>query len=784
MAIDIDALQAAIDDGRANCYGTDETSYLGQTRARAIEAYLGLNTRPAPEGRSQVVDRSVYETVSTMMPSLVRIFAASSEAVCKFLPVGPEDEAAAEQTTALINHIVTEKNQWEQICGDWIHDAALLANSYCLAYWDEQERTTRERYEGQSDDQLAMLMDGDGVTVLQHSSYVDEESTNDAQRAHEAAMAQWQAMTAQGQQVPQPQAPGPVMLHDVVIERTDGDGKVCLAVLPPEHCYVSVETPDWTLRDCPYFECIQYKSIAEIRAMGLDVADDVSDDADATADEDLARNRFGEDPQFLEGGKGVMRKVWVRMIWLHADAEGDGKTRLYYVVAVGRTILHVEPCTRIPVASLTPQPLPHRHIGMSIAETVLDVQDVKTAVTRGALDNLYLANNGRHVISSRVNLADFLDARPGGVVRMLDDALPGEGHVMPLAHPFAFDSIIGSLEYFDQVRQNRSGASRYFSGTDANAINKTASGTIALQNMAAMRVEHIARTMAPAFEHLFSIVHELISKHRNKPLTINLGGKWTPVDPLAWQTRRDVRISVGVGAGNKDSMMVQLQQVMAAQMQIGLPLGLVTRENIRATNTEILKLAGFSNPEKFWPDVRQLPPPQPQMPPEAIKAQADMQKEQFRAQQDQQRFQAEQAIEQQKLQMQAQLDTNREEMQARQKMLEIQQAAELERLRAEYQAAAEMRRLEFERWKAELDASVKITIADKSAQTSMETAQIGKAPDSRVDELIETIQALKAEAEAPAEIVRGPDGRAVGVKRGERVRSIVRGPDGRAIGVQ
>ena len=39
----------------------------------------------------------------------------------------------------------------------------------------------------------------------------------------------------------------------------------------------------------------------------------------------------------------------------------------------------------------------------------------------------------------------------------------------------------------------------------------------ALQNAASMRVEHYARTVAPAIEQLFSIVHELISKHNNKP---------------------------------------------------------------------------------------------------------------------------------------------------------------------------------------------------------------------------------------------------------------------------
>ncbi len=799
MAIDKDLLLAAIDSGRENSYGTDENSDLGRRRAQAMEAYLGMNTMPAPMGRSQVVDRSVYETISTLIPSLVRIFASSSDEICKFVPVGAEDEQGADQTTAIVAHTVTQQNQWEQIFGDWLMDASLMMNGYCMAYWDESDAMVRETYENQSEDQLAALLT-DGVAVVQHSATVDEEATREAQEAYKQALqqyqmarAQWQQVAAQAQQqgqpVPEmPQAPPPaqpVMQHTVVIERKANEGKVCLKVLPPEHTRVHVDTPDYTLNDCPFFEYKEQKTIAELREMGLDVPEDVSDSEDHDSEVDDARDRFGEGASWDdESGPGIMRKVWASMAWVMCDA-GDGVSRRYYCILVGRTILHVEPVARIPVASMTPQPLPHRHIGLSIAEIVKDIQDIKTAVKRGGLDNLYLANNGRNVVSDRVNLADLVDSRPGGVIRLLDGALPGEGHVMPLVHPLAFDQIIGSLEYFDQERQNRSGAMRGAAGLEANAMNKAAVGTtVAMQSHSAMRTEHIARTMAPAVEYLFSVVHELISKHRNKGLTLKLQGKWITVDPQSWRTKRDVRISVGVGAGNKESMMQQLGNVLGAQMQVGLPMGLVGRDNIRATNVEILKLAGFSNPDKFWPDPQTLPPQQPQPSPEQVKAQAQMQLEQFKAQQDQQKFQAEQQIEVQRLQLQAQVDAQREEMQARQKQLEMQQQAELAQLNARYAAEADQRKLEFEQWKASLDASVKLEIANKSAQTTMDTAQISKAPDTRVDKLIETIRRLEEEASQPAEIIRGPDGKAVGFKKGGRERKIVRGPDGRAIGVQ
>jgi hypothetical protein len=786
MAIDKDALLAAIDASRENAYGTDEQSTLGARRRKSIEAYLGLNTNPAPEGRSQVVDRSVYETIQTQLPSLVKIFAGSSEEVCKCTPLGPDDEAAAEQHTAVLNYIVTQQNRWEQVCADWIHDAMLLANGYCMAYWDDSENIVQETYEGQSDDQVAALLSDTSISVVQHSQRIDEEATGLAQKEWQQ---QAQQAMQQGIQLPPPE---PVSAHDLVIERKEHDGKVCIRVLPPEHCYVSADTPDWTLKECPFFEFKQEKTIAELRAMGLDVPDDISDNEDGDDEESNARDRFDED-DFLTDSKGAMRRVWARMVWIRADAEGDDKSRLYYVIAVGRTILFVQQCARIPVSSMTVQPLPHRHIGMSEAETVEDIQDIRTAVTRGGLDNLALANAGRHAISEQVNLEDFLDNRPGGVVRMLpgSGALPGDKHIMPLVHPVAFEQVIGSLEYFDQIRQNRTGASRYFSGTDAGAINKTASGTMALQNMASMRIEHKARMMAPAVEELFACVQEILQKHSNKALTIKLRGKWTTVDPQAWRTKRDLRISVGVGAGNKESMAAQLQGQLGAQMQL-MPLGLARPENLYATVIELAKLGGFANPERFWTDPTTAPPmPQPPSP-EMVKAQSAMQIKQMELQANAQQFQMEMQAKYQELQVQHEAKVR--ELQAN---LELQGAndardSEREMQKAQIEAQIELQKeenkkqvaamqAEIEKYKADLDAQVKLTIAQNQAQAQ---AVAGEQANTAMTGVSKLLQDLSEQISAPAEIVRGPDGKAIGVKKGQTTRMVKRDEAGKAVGLQ
>lgn len=92
---------------------------------------------------------------------------------------------------------------------------------------------------------------------------------------------------------------------------------------------------------------------------------------------------------------------------------------------------------------------------------------------------------------------------------------------------------------------------------------------------------------------------------------------------------------------------------------------------------------------------------------------------------------------------------------------EAQQAQKLETLTAPLQ----------EQFSAVADGlqQVMATVQEINAQAQQAAA--------RLDELAE-------QATAPREIVRGPDGRAAGVKIGNRVRQIARGADGRATGLQ
>jgi hypothetical protein len=343
--------------------------------------------------------------------------------------------------------------------------------------------------------------------------------------------------------------------------------------------------------------------------------------------EDDARDQYNENTAASIDLQGVsspeMRRVRVRCVWIRHDYDEDGIAELQYVLRVGRKVLYREECSRIPVSSIVPNPLPHRHIGLSVADLTGDIQRIKSAILRQALDNLYFANNPAIAFDKNtVNLDDVLTSRPGQRIRV--DGPPGASF-LPVTTPFVFPAAIDALGFMEQITEGRTGVNRYFQGSDQNTLNKTASGIQQLSTMAAQRVEQIARIFASGIEELFSIAHELVLKTGHQKEVVRLRGQWVSVDPSAWKTRNDMRISVGFAAGNKDAMVSRLMMIAQLQekaMAGGLPI--VNAQNLYQTALEITKAADFSAPQRFWTDPSQMPPRPPPQPDVTVMAAEQM----------------------------------------------------------------------------------------------------------------------------------------------------------------
>lgn len=770
MAQDFDRLLNAIDAAEASSYGSDSEGELSAQRSRAISRYLGDSSLyPAPEGTSAVVSRDTFDTINWIIPSLTRIF-TSSEDICVFEPSEPNDEQQADQESAYTSYVIQRLNPWFQITHDWFMDALMTKNAYCMAYWDTSKQVEKEKYERQSPESLAKLLEDTTLELVESDEYPDPDYVEPPpQQAIDP-------MTGQPVMVPPPPPP---MVYDVVVRKTRQEGYVKICVLPPERVKVGHRTSSFQLADCDYFEYWEMRTISYLRAMGLDVPDEIADDGGETdTEEDEARDQFGEDVADGEDISQVdpaMRRVKVRMVWIRHDTDEDGIAELQYVMVVGRSVLYHEECNRIPVSCIVPAPMPHRHVGISVDDMVSDIQEIKTMMLRQGINNLFLANNPRTIVNGNINLDDMLTSVPGGIVRS-----DGNGDVradaLPLVTPNIFPQAMQGLEYMDSIRQNRAGVNSYFTGVDQNALNRTASGVAQLTSSAAQRVEQIARVFAAGVEELFSIVHETILKHGHKQAVVRLRGQWSVVDPRTWKTRRDLRINVGMGTGNREQLMAHLQMVLGMQLQT-LPLNVTTPKHVANTLQEIEKAAGFGSANKFFLPAEQVQPPPPPPPdPKLIELQQKPQIEGAK-------LQADERIEQMRLQTQQAIEAARLDMQRYMADLDAQVKLYVQQAGAAAQEQSQTRQLEYDAYKTSAEQSKVQEGADKVDGLASATQEIMANLQMMAQRVEERFAEVTGTLNAPREVVR-EGGKVVGVRVNGVVRPVARDRQGNIVGLQ
>jgi len=178
-------------------------------------------------------------------------------------------------------------------------------------------------------------------------------------------------------------------------------------------------------------------------------------------------------------------------------------------------------------------------------------------------------------------------------------------------------------------------------------------------------------------------------------------------------------------------------------------------------------------------DAGAPPPPDPEMvkaqmqqQAEAARMQAEQQKAQFDAQMQQAKLQADMQIEQMKAQAAAAIEEQRQRFEAALKAEELAQRAELERHKAQLDADTKILVARIGAAGADvpaIDAVSEVTSRMATGMSEDVRAMIqAMAQDSatREQQLLGLMQALMQAMAAPKRIVRGPDGRAMGVEVG------------------
>ena len=613
-------------------------SDITNQRQKSLEYYFGEPFGNEQEGRSQVVSTDVSDVIESILPTLLRTFAASDDVV-RCDPVSAEDEEVAKQATDYLNYVFNKDNDGFVALYTLFKDALIQKNGIAKVYWDTSEKREQETYEKLSDDEYTMLLDEEDIEVKEHSEYADQKAIDAKQTMMEQTNDPM--MMQQLEDAPTP------MLHDVVLIRKETYGKVKIETIPPEEFLIERRAKN--LQEANFLAHRTTQTRSDLIEAGFD-ADTVNalptDTADKYNEEKVSRYRNLDYDFSSNSGEASTDEITVYECYAKIDAEGDGIAKLRKITLAGTgayQVLDDELCDSIPFISITPIMVPHRFFGRSVSEMTEDLQLIKSTVMRQLLDNMYLTNNNRvAVMDGQVNLDDLLTNRPGGVVRTKGS--PGQV-MMPMQTQTINQQAFPLLEYLDTVREQRTGITRYSQGMDADSLNKTATGVNVILTQAQMRVELIARIFAETgVKDMFHKIFELVVKHQDKERIIKIRNTFVPFRPMEWRNRCNVSINVGLGTGSRDQQLSILNNILQTQLKAlelqGTPAGpMVNLRNIYNTLSKIVENAGLKNTGLFFtdPDVgmQQMPPPQPPQPTEFEKvSQLQVQGENMRKQMD------------------------------------------------------------------------------------------------------------------------------------------------------
>jgi hypothetical protein len=147
----------------------------------------------------------------------------------------------------------------------------------------------------------------------------------------------------------------------------------------------------------------------------------------------------------VESGVGAdpdSRQVTILTVWDRYDIDGDGELELIEIVFSGSYIISAKEVEFIPVANMCPKPLPGNFYGMSIAESVVPMQEYATAGHRAEIMLGLLTATPR--IGVKPDKVDFEMMQDGeAAIFILDSKFDPATDVYPMPAP------AGNLGYMD-----------------------------------------------------------------------------------------------------------------------------------------------------------------------------------------------------------------------------------------------------------------------------------------------------------------------------------------------
>lgn len=651
-------------------------SDVADEQANAIDYYEARPLGNETEGLSQVVLPDVAEVCDYMQISVMRAF-VSGDKVVEFEAKEPEFEDIAEEITESMNYMFMRGQDGYRVLSDWLQSGLIEKYGVVKACYKDEQKVSKQ----------SAVVPAEGVALLQEQG---------------------------------------IELDDIT-DLGDGTYRVTSTVTTTRKRFNDVTIPSEEFRfsgrarheeEANYLAHICRKTRSELVAMGFDREqvynladnDDFSGDVRANARDDYWLDRASS----AANEELVLCEEYARI-----DIDDDGIAERVKVFRVGTEILidaetgepSIEVVEEQPFVVFTPFPRAHRLVGNGLADKAMDLQAIRSMVTRQMLDGMRLANMPRHIIdmsqADENTIDDLLSPIPGSPIR----AKSGSA-VTPVQNGFNVGQSLSALEFFAGERETRCGVTRLNQGLDADTLNKTATGAALMTAQGQQVEEFIARNFAECFGRLMAKKMRLVRDY-GEPLTVKVDGQFKQVDPSQWPDEMDMNIAVGLGTNSKDKRIAARSMLLGVQKE-GLQVGLANNQGIFKNVDGLVRDMGIGKGVDYFIDPDTAPERTEKPDPAMVEAQAKAQIEAAKLDADKQR-------------MEAQLGMEAEKQRA---LIELQR----EKHTMDMQAAREKNELDAQLQRDKANAEIELAQIKMDAEMSLNAYKVQQGQETSVDQ--------------------------------------------------
>ena len=564
-------------------------SAQSERRTKAWDRYYGRKLGNEKKGRSQFITRDVMDTIEWMMPYFMKTFFSGDPKI--EIDIEGQDPAVGKALMDRIQMDLAKNTPTQFVVGyQWVKDALVSNTAYTKMGWDLDQEVKTVDFENVSQQNIVVLLTDPDIQVQE----IKEDQTAPFQLPTYTVTAKVNRTIKDQPYVentPNWEFIASSKARDIDDEHGKGhQTEVTLDYLKRINRAFSKEKE-------PYF-----KGLDQLEEEGQGIAKHASVDTlegEKASYEGEDQKQAGLD-ETAEGPKKPIKFIeW----YTRLDVNQDGYLENVICYMGDDNLLRWEINEEdiIPFSALKPIIDCYKFEGISYAELLIEIQNLKTMLFRRILDNFDFQNSGRWRVDpdGQVDLYALYNNVPGG-------AFYGKKDSVEDLSPSPWDPrSFTIIEYVDSLRENRSGVTRYNQGMDSGSLNKTATGIVQIQTAAMQRMELVGRIFAETgLRNFYYKLARLYQRYLRKPFTAKIHGKEMQISPETIQGKIVCTVNMGVEASVGMEEATKIERMLAILFKVNQMFpGLLTPEKVHNISRRYVTSIGFKNADNFINDL-------------------------------------------------------------------------------------------------------------------------------------------------------------------------------------